>query len=277
MITLNNIKIDQDTFGDKTLKCKIPDVCFNVGATLRWAYDDDRELFTLQCLVDYIRDMEPGLAIDLELPYIPNARQDRVVSNRLFTLKTFCHIINKMNFRRVFVLDPHSNVSTALLDRVCVHYFNNFQKEVDAIMFPDAGAEKKYTEAQIIEEGKPILIGSKHRNAEGRVTDFEIKNAELIQERQIESVLIKDDLCSFGGTHVAAAKALRKLGVKKVYLEISHCESNIFKGEVFDYIDGVFTTDSIIDPENNDYEGASEEKFNKLHIQYLYRRDFRRA
>ena len=44
---------------------------------------------------------------------------------------------------------------------------------------------------------------------------------------------------------VSAAKELRKRGVEHITLVVSHCENNILKGEVFDYIDEVFTTDSI--------------------------------
>ena len=44
---------------------------------------------------------------------------------------------------------------------------------------------------------------------------------------------------------MAAAKALRERGVEKITLVVSHCENNILKGDVFKYIDRVFTTDSI--------------------------------
>lgn len=53
----------------------------------------------------------------MNLPYIPNARMDRVKNNdEVFTLRYFCEFINGLNFSGVYVLDAHSDVSTALLN-----------------------------------------------------------------------------------------------------------------------------------------------------------------
>ena len=90
-------------------------------------------------------------------------------------------------------------------------------------------------------EEKPIIVGNKHRNKEGRIESYELMNFQ----DGIKSVAIIDDICSYGGTFVSAAKALREKGVQNVVLIVSHCENNILKGEVFDNIDDVYTTDSI--------------------------------
>jgi ribose-phosphate pyrophosphokinase len=103
------------------------------------------------------------------------------------------------------------------------------------VMFPDAGAEKKY--------GMPstAIVGKKTRDEPGRISSYELVNFV----DGTENVLIRDDICSYGGTFVTAAKALRERGVKNIKLLVSHCEDNILKGEVFDYIDEVITTDTI--------------------------------
>ena len=55
------------------------------------------------------------------MPYIPNARMDRVKnSDEVFTLKYFAEFINDLKFDTVEVLDPHSNVSTALIDNISI-------------------------------------------------------------------------------------------------------------------------------------------------------------
>lgn len=265
MILVNNKLIKQEMFGDKTLKCEIPESIkgsflginfFGAGSTsylITWCYDNDSELFLLQCIVDEIRDVEPTAFISLKMPYIPNARQDRKVSNRFFTLKTFSKIINKMQFNEVKVLDPHSDVSTALLDRVTleVPLIESYQFKVDAIMYPDAGAAKKYTNRIYSKEAnatQSIIIGNKKRNAEGRIESYELLG--FPDDEEIKSVLIVDDICSFGGTFIAAAKELKSRGVEHIYLLVSHCEENIFKGQLFDYIDQVYTTDSILSIDN---------------------------
>ena len=73
----------------------------------------------------------------------------------------------------------------------------------------------------------------------------------------VKSVIIRDDICSYGGTFVAAAKELRARGVESITLVVTHCENNILKGEVFDYIDKVITTDSICTAEHPKLEIAT--------------------
>lgn len=252
MIKVNGHKLELETFGDNTLKCKTIEPGWlvedqlgaKVGdrATLTWAYDNDAELFAVCCLAKELHEETDN--VYLELPYIPHARQDRKVSGRLFTLKVFAEIINSLNFKRVYVLDPHSDVSLALIDHIRVMDYGvlNLQKvdNLDAVMFPDTGAAKKYSTV-INVDNFPVIIGNKHRNAEGRVESYELMNFP----EGAKTVVIIDDICSYGGTFVSAAKALKEKGVEKVILAVSHCENNILKGEVFDYIDEVYTTDSI--------------------------------
>lgn len=58
---------------------------------------------------------------NLYMPYIPDARMDRVKhENELFTLKYFAQTINSLHFGKVEVLDPHSDVSAALFNKVHV-------------------------------------------------------------------------------------------------------------------------------------------------------------
>lgn len=289
MILLGDKLVNQEQFGDGALKCTVPEGLEEGLATMfglmsssatkciTWLYDNDAELFTLQCLVDTIREKLPGYGIILKMPYIPHARQDKCVSNRMFTLKTFAKLINNMNFERVEVLDPHSDVSCALINRLYketnllhkVVYelqsktsrYEDFAEIADAcLMFPDAGAAKKY-------EHKNAIIGNKKRNAEGEIELYELMNFQ----EGTKKVVIVDDICSCGSTFVAAAKALKEKGVEKIYLMVSHCEGNIFKGEVFDYVDGIYTTDSILDFVYYDYEGYTPEKADKIYFINTYR------
>lgn len=241
MIIVNGVEVKQEMFGDGTLKCEaLPGRCICESNEIRWLYDNDAELFTLYCIVRDIQNRMPHAENILNMPYIPHARQDRNVSGRLFTLKSFAEIINSLNFSVVVVLDPHSDVSTALLNRCFCAFEDRLSYEAtagaDAIMFPDAGAAKKYSRS-----GLPAIIGNKRRNEEGRIVSYELMNFEEGTKR----VVIRDDICSYGGTFVAAAKALKEHGVEHITLIVSHCENNITKGEVFNYVDKVITTDSI--------------------------------
>lgn len=271
MIMVENTKVIQETFGDGTLKCVIPNfdsIVTDNPATIniRWCYDNDAELFTLWSVVNQLRDAV-NCEFELTMPYIPHARQDRNVSGRVFTLKYFAKIINLLNFKKVYVLDPHSDVSGAVIDRIqqlpaLIDTYKHLKDDF-VIMYPDAGAAKKYS------ANNNAIIGNKHRNTDGRVVSYELLNFIPGTKK----VLIVDDICSYGGTFVAAAKELKSRGVEQICLCVSHCEENIFKGEVFDYIDKVYTSDSILnlyDP-NHIIPNATEDQKNKIVIVKMFR------
>src|SRR5574344_2364232 len=58
---------------------------------------------------------------ELYLPYIPYARQDRVCNTgESLSIKVLADLINIKNYPVVHVLDPHSDVSIALLNNIQV-------------------------------------------------------------------------------------------------------------------------------------------------------------
>ena len=66
----------------------------NNGASIKWFYENDQEMITLMYIVSHLRD-RGAKDIDLFMPYLPNARMDRVkAATDVFTLKYFCNFIN---------------------------------------------------------------------------------------------------------------------------------------------------------------------------------------
>lgn len=236
--------INYKTFPDGTLAIKLP---MRKVLEIEWYYEYDAEMFALMC----IRKHYANQRIPLFLPYVPNARMDRVKNSEdVFTLKYFCDFINSLDFCSVEVLDVHSNVATALLNNVVVKSPKDFiekaiaDSKADIVFFPDEGAMKRYSD--MID--KPYAFGIKKRNWEdGKILGLEIMNKELIKDK---NVLIIDDICSKGGTAYHSATALKEAGAKSVNLYITHCEATIFQGELVksDIIDGIYTTDSIFKP-----------------------------
>ena len=83
---------------------KTRSVCFE------WYFENNAELLALQFLAWHFQDH--GMITRLYMPYIPNARMDRVKKPEdVFTLKYFARIINSIGFEKVRVVDPHSAVS----------------------------------------------------------------------------------------------------------------------------------------------------------------------
>ncbi len=185
------------------------------------------------------------------MPYIPNARQDRVKTKEdVFTLKYFAQVINWLDFTSVTVLDPHSSVSEALLDRIRVRTPEALVKRViDRIgmenltmFYPDEGACKRYSGMFRL----PYAFGIKNRDWEtGEIRGLAVSGmTDCVKDRKI---LIMDDISSRGGTFYFSARKLKELGAKEIYLYISHCENTILEGEVLTcgLIEKVFTTNSI--------------------------------
>lgn len=255
MIKLNGLKLNLGNFPDGTLLLKMPPEASNASeATIEWHYENDRELVALIFITKHLHahDMK---SIYLHMPYIPNARQDRVkTSEDVFTLKYFAEVINGLNFTSVTVLDPHSNVSESLIDHIKILSPKGYVEEVikkiaeeevelPMMFYPDEGASKRYSGMVEL----PYSFGIKKRDWKtGKIQGLDVSGD--IGEIAGKNILIVDDICSKGGTFYHSAKKLKELGAKNIYLYISHCENSILEGELIksDLLKKIFTTDSIL-------------------------------
>ena len=87
--------------------------------TLSWEGNDD--LINLALLVDAVRRKYVNVELSLKVPYFPYARQDRVCNaGESLSVKVVAELINQMNFARVFVTSPHSDVLGAVLNNMIV-------------------------------------------------------------------------------------------------------------------------------------------------------------
>ena len=253
MIKVNGIIIEQNHFPDGTLLLKTDKIdkgSYHNPVKIEWFYESDRELFTIVCLAKKVRRKI------LYLPYVPHARQDRVKSEEdTFTLKYFTEIINSLGFEKVFILDPHSNVSAALIDRVVInnpykYAWEAIQKIHDrelVMFYPDEGSVKRYADMLVL----PYAYGLKKRDWKtGDILGLDVVDNGI--DLKDKTVLIVDDICSRGGTFYHSAKKLKELGVGEIYLYVTHCENTILEGEVLTsgLIERVFTTNSIFTKEH---------------------------
>lgn len=262
MIKIEGREVKINHFPDKTLLLKESLREFGKEKSeelvIQWKYENNEELLSVYFLTKHCK--EAGYEnIILDMPYIPNARQDRVQREEdVFTLKYFAELINSLEFREVRVLDAHSNVSLALLNRVKQRTPKTYIEKVigqikeergsePLLFYPDEGAGKRY--GGMIP--KAYCFGIKKRDwATGKIKGLDVAGeTELIQG---SDVLIVDDICSFGGTFLHSAKKLHELGAKNIYLFVSHCEESILKGELIscELVQKIFTTDSIFTTEH---------------------------
>lgn len=256
MIKVNGKEIEFTSFpnGETNMNHKsFPFIGFDQMNEVDFKYEEDGDLIKLMFVRRYLDEpRQYGTYYKLNVYYMPYSRMDRSENSSPFTLKYVSKFINDLNFDEVVLIEPHSNVSPALIDNSYSNYINfelinkvieeiGFDVERDYIMFPDVGASARYKDMKY----KNVLIGHKDR-------DFitgEIKKLDLvgdISNAEGRKALICDDLSSFGGTFKFSSKALKAVGLKEVYLLVAHSENSIFKKDLFDHIDKLFTTDSML-------------------------------
>lgn len=251
MIKLNGQFVKIDKFPDGTLLMK-ENILYDI-AFISWYFENNEELVALIYLTNHLRS-HGVKRIELYMPYIPNARQDRVrLPEDVFTLKYFAGVINSLGFDKVSVLDPHSPVSEALINNISVNspkkYIDIAIEDIEShdennlmMFYPDEGAMKRY--AGMIE--RPYAFGIKDRDwGTGQIKGLKVSGN--IDDIKGSSVLIVDDICSRGGTFYHSALKLKELGAKHIYLYITHCERTILIGDVLTcgLIDKIYTTNSL--------------------------------
>lgn len=187
--------------------------------------------------------------LQLVLPYFPAARQDRLmVSGEALSVKVYAEIINSQNYQSVTVLDPHSEVTPALLNNCKVinnHKFielvtNRLSKDL-VLISPDGGALKKIYKVASYLQDYEVVECSKSRNVKtGKLSGFKVYTDDL----KGKDCLLVDDICDGGGTFLGLAQELKAKNAGNLYLAVSH---GIFsKGfeELKKHFTQVFTTDS---------------------------------
>ena len=193
--------------------------------------------------------------INLLLPYFPAARQDRImVKGEALTVKIYSDIINAANYERVFILDPHSEVTPALLNKVKVISNHSFvQKALEntkdyLLISPDGGALKKvYKLAQFL-GGQPVIECSKMRDVKtGQLSGFKVFADDLAGK----TCVIVDDICDGGGTFLGLAKELKAKNVGKLILVVTHGIFSKGLEELTTVFDEIYCTDSFKEIEND--------------------------
>lgn len=184
------------------------------------------------------------------VPCLPGARQDRLNDRGdvLFTAKSIAQEINLRCFPRVRVLDSHSEVMPALIDRCDVirpvDVIRDYVRHGPwaAVISPDAGAEKR-AGAVATMLGVPMLHGWKRRS----LTTGDISGFGLEEFTAGAHTLIVDDLCDGGGTFVGLAAVLRAKGIT-ADLWTTHGLYTKGTAELRKHYVTVFCTDSVDGP-----------------------------
>ena len=199
--------------------------------------------------------------IECVIPYFPAARQDRVmVSGEPLSVKVYADIINSLRFDRLYIVDPHSDVTPVLLNNVSIiditelivtEVITRMCKENESLVLlaPDAGAIKRtYKLASFLTDVKVVTATKVRDVSTGRIKNYEINTDSLAGER----VLVIDDICDGGRTFLELAKAANAKDVGSLHLFVTHGIFSKGLDALSEAYDSIYTTNSIGKYESSD-------------------------
>lgn len=213
------------------------------------AHLTDGDIMPLLALTDALRRAGSHY-IHLYIPYFPGARQDRQERGGALTVKLYADIINAQGYESVIIMDPHSDVTPALVDRVRVFDQTDVFAELRhrlpgperaVLVAPDQGAVKK-AEKTAMRFGYDLFFGKKKRDPKtGRLSGFEVE--DIPQDR---IPIIVDDICDGGGTFMGLAEAMGdRYPSQRPILVVSHGIFSKPTRPMMDRFQRLVTTDSI--------------------------------
>lgn len=165
-----------------------------------------------------IKESKPAF-LSIFLPYVPGGRQDRPESGIAFSLKLFADMINAVGFDQVYILDPHSYTTTALIKNCSI--IDHWQSVANAIaasvlgddlpnltgiIAPDAGASRRCHQfANRYPKALQVYQATKNRNPQtGAISGFRCEQLPGGHH------LVVDDICDGGGTFIGLADHLKE-------------------------------------------------------------------
>jgi ribose-phosphate pyrophosphokinase len=183
------------------------------------------DIIALLLTVDALRRHYPRAEMDLWMPYMPYARQDRpCVNGEALSVAVMGSLINSCGFNTVVLLDAHSDVASAVIKN-CENMpqskiFNNIVDNFNDyyIVAPDAGAYKKAHNLATTIGAKGVICANKVRDvATGR-----IEGVQVLADVKGLNLLVADDICDGGKTFTELATVLRSQKCAALKLVVTH-------------------------------------------------------
>ncbi len=217
-----------------------------------------KDLELIICSVASLRNL--GVKeIHLYVPYILGARSDRKFEygSNNYLKDVICPILNSLILSSITVLDPHSDclemglnnfdkIDNCKFVKWALMNINNKPTAQDNIVFvsSDGGALKKiYKVSDYVHFRGDVITCSKSRGADGKLSNTIVPEFDLTKD-----VVIIDDICDGGATFINIAKEImtRKF-IGKIYLVVTHGIFSKGFGELQQYFEAIYTTNSFQD------------------------------
>jgi ribose-phosphate pyrophosphokinase len=234
MLLLNGKPIDYFIFSGGEFQLKIPTTMIAERMILTWKPINASEITFLALAVNALKNM--GIYdIDLDVLYLPYARQDRVCTpGEANSLEVICKFLDNLELTTIRIWDVHNEEKTLELfseTHVCsitakdifarFNIFEDFDTSNLILCAPDDGAYQRVSEiADQFEFSIPVIMDKVRNMDTGKIEGMKWSQYNRCVEGW--NVLIIDDICDGGATFLEAAQILREKGAVNLYLYVTH-------------------------------------------------------
>ena len=267
-------KYEISKFPDGQQSVKIVEHQYNTFLSLR----DRTNSITIKSRLNTFQDLELIIcanqalkeigvkSVKLFIPYCIGGRSDRKFQEGgINYIKTvIAPILNSQNFDEVRIMDPHSDVLEACINNFIKIDNNHLVKfaldnivkdggtqDNICLVSPDAGAHKKIFDVATWFGIKEIITASKVRDiSTGKILRTEVPSIEKYDDGM--RYVIVDDICDGGRTFIELAKVIKEQKPNsKIYLVVTHGIFSAGFGELNNYFERIYTTNSIKEHDNS--------------------------
>jgi ribose-phosphate pyrophosphokinase len=267
-------KYEISKFPDGQQSVKIVEHQYNTFLSLR----DRTNSITIKSRLNTFQDLELIIcanqalkeigvkSVKLFIPYCIGGRSDRKFQEGgINYIKTvIAPILNSQNFDEVIIMDPHSDVLEACINNFIKIDNNHLVKfaldnivkdggtqDNICLVSPDAGAYKKIFDVATWFGIKEIITASKVRDiSTGKILRTEVPSIEKYDDGM--RYVIVDDICDGGRTFIELAKVIKEQKPNsKIYLVVTHGIFSAGFGELNNYFERIYTTNSIKEHDNS--------------------------
>ncbi len=213
-----------------------------------WNFEAEREIIDLYSLKLLLN---PYAFVNLHIPFLPYARQDKDIDNEsTFNLSAFSILLNQLSFDRVTSVDVH-NVNKTI---TFIYNFDNMRSEPfirmsiedfdpDFLVYPDTGAKNRYD----LSFDRKITFEKTRDQSTGHILGHNIIGAtpKVLPDNKL---LLVDDLADGGATFISIAQQIRKIEPHvTIGLYVTHGVFSKGRQHLLDNgIDKIYTTNSLL-------------------------------
>ena len=159
------------------------------------------------------------VTMNLEIPYLPYARQDRVCAKgQAFSLEVMANLLKTLNIGQLTVWDCHSPVGLALANarnieaiEIIEHHkelVELLQHKDSVLICPDNGALNRCTELSYHFNMQQMVLCEKIRDPEtGKIIHTQVNTDDLTGK----TAIFTDDICDGGSTFIRIAETIKNI------------------------------------------------------------------